>query len=198
MPTAGIKLLQKNYLRSDPVFLAKYFLGKSLLVRSSEGLVGGMIYETEAYGGAQDKASHAYNNRRTKRTEVMFGRGGKAYVYLCYGIHYLFNIVTGLENSPEAVLIRGVKITEGIDLVAQRRRGISQSQWASGPGKVTLAMGINLSHQGCDLTGDTIWIEDRGIKVPAKQIQKTARIGVDYAGEWAEKPWRFVWNPDSF
>ncbi len=188
-----MKLLAEIYRDPDPVRVARFLLGKFLMVRSPEGVSGGMITETEAYGGAEDKACHGYNNRRTARTEIMFATGGRAYVYLCYGLHQLFNIVTGAIDVPQAVLIRAVQITDGEALVAQRRKGISRKDWANGPGRVTVALGINREHNTLDLTGETIWVEDRGIVVPEKNIKSTPRIGVDYAGKWAKKPWRFVW-----
>jgi DNA-3-methyladenine glycosylase len=182
------------YLEPDPVRAAHFFLGKVLCVRRREGLTAGVITETEAYGGLEDKASHAYNGRRTARTEVMFGPGGHAYVYLCYGIHHLFNIVTGPAGVPMAVLIRAVCLIEGHALAAQRRPGISPSEWANGPGKVTATLGIDARHRGAALTGDRIWIEDRGWRPPARQISRTPRIGVPYAEEYAHAPWRLVWE----
>jgi DNA-3-methyladenine glycosylase len=192
---SGRKLSLIEYADPNPVRCARFLLGKFLMVRTEEGLTGGMICETEAYGGAQDKACHGYGNRRTARTEVMFARGGMAYVYLCYGLHHLFNVVTGDADVPQAVLIRAVKITEGGELAAKRRRGVPEKHWASGPGKVSAALGIDHRHGGHDLTGEIIWIEDRGLAVRAREIQTSARIGVGYAGIWAKKPWRFVWSP---
>lgn len=191
-----MKLSTETYRDPNPGRLARFFLGKALMVRTPEGITGGLITETEAYGGAQDKASHGYNNRRTTRTEIMFAPGGRAYVYLCYGIHEMFNIVTGEQDSPQAVLIRAVSITDGAEIVASRRKGIPRKHWASGPGCVTTALGIQLRHNGIDLTGDTIWIEDRGVVVPRREITSSPRIGVSYAEEWALKPWRFVWQKD--
>lgn len=189
-----MKLSLAQYLDPKPQRIAQFMLGKFLMVRTPEGVTGGMITETEAYGGAQDKASHAYNNRRTPRTEIMFAQGGRAYVYLCYGMHQLFNIVTGPADSAQAVLIRGVEITDGVDIVARRRGKIPRKDWANGPGRVTAALGITGDHNKLDLTGDTLWVEDRGVIVPPRAILKTPRIGVDYAEEWVHKPWRFVWQ----
>jgi DNA-3-methyladenine glycosylase len=163
-------------------------------VAAPDGYAEGMIVETEAYGGSKDKASHAFGNRRTERTEIMFAPGGVSYVYLCYGLHHLFNIITGPAGSPEAVLVRAVQITGGHDLVRRRRPGVPEKQWASGPGRVCAALAIGMDHNRADLGGEQIWIEDRGVKAPAREIKRTPRIGVDYAGEWALKPWRFVWN----
>jgi len=190
-----MKLSAEIYRDPNPARIARFFLGKALMVRTPDGVCGGLITETEAYGGPEDKASHGYNNRRTARTEIMFAPGGRAYVYLCYGMHQMFNIVTGLADVPQAVLIRAVTVTDGIDLVARRRGKIARKHWASGPGRVTAALGITREHNTLDLTGDTIWIEDRGIVVPARQVLKTPRIGIDFAEEWIHKPWRFVWTP---
>lgn len=190
-----MKLPLSIYRDPDPVKMARYFLGKFLMVRSGEGLCGGVILETEAYGGAEDKGCHGYGNRRTARTEPLFAPGGIAYVYLCYGLHNLFNIVTGPADVPQAVLIRSVEIVEGEALVSKRRAGVRKQDWASGPGKVSAALGITRADQGCDLTGDHIWIEDRGVQPSSREISRTPRIGIDYAEEWALKPWRFVWKP---
>jgi len=187
------KLTRKDYADSNPVRIARYFLGKVLCVQAEDGYAEGMITETEAYGGVKDAASHAFGNRRTARTEIMYAPGGAAYVYFVYGMHSMFNIVTGPLDSPEAVLVRAVKIIAGHDLVNKRRHGIKEKDWASGPGRVCAALGIAMHHNRHDLLGETIWIENREIKVPPSQIQRTPRIGVDYAGKWALKPWRFVW-----
>ncbi|HSI84263.1 MAG TPA: DNA-3-methyladenine glycosylase [Candidatus Methylacidiphilales bacterium] len=206
------------FAQPDPVIAARYFLGKTLVVRdldaadsagtvptngmdisgtSTPGIIsGGIITETEAYGGAEDKACHGYANRRTARTEIMFGPGGFAYVYLCYGIHWMINIVTGPAEVPMAVLIRAVQVTEGRDHAARRRRGLAEKHWASGPGKVTSALGITRRHNGADMRlGTDIWLEDRGHVVEDKDISVGPRVGVDYAGEWAHMPWHFVWRP---
>jgi DNA-3-methyladenine glycosylase len=125
----------------------------------------------------------------------MFGAGGVAYVYFCYGMHRMFNIVTGPVDSPQAVLVRAVRITAERELVRKRRAGVAEKDWASGPGRVCAALGIEMDHNRHDLMGETIWIEDRGVKPPGREVKRTARIGVNYAGEWALKPWRFVWSP---
>jgi DNA-3-methyladenine glycosylase len=192
--TPGRKLVRADYADPQPVRAARFFLGKVLCVQTPEGYAEGIITETEAYGGPRDAASHAFGNRRTARTEVMFSPGGVAYVYLCYGMHQLFNIVTGPVDSPQAVLVRAVKITAGHDLVRQRRPRVAEKDWTSGPGRVCAALGIGSHHNGHDLSGEVVWIEDRGIVPPARQIKRTPRIGVNYAGMWALKPWRFVWE----
>ncbi len=188
------KLTPEDYADPRPVRAARFFLGKALCVQATDGYAEGVMIETEAYGGPRDAASHAFGNRRTARTEIMFAPGGVAYVYLCYGMHRLFNIVIGPVDSAQAVLVRAVKITAGHDLVRKRRSGVAEKDWASGPGRVCAALGIEMHHNRHDLSGETIWIEDRGIVPPARQVKRTPRIGVDYAGAWALKPWRFVWE----
>ena len=189
-------LTRDDYLDPRPTRAARFFLGKVLCVRAADGYAEGLITETEAYGGIEDAASHAFGNRRTARTEIMYAPGGAAYVYFVYGMHRMFNIVTGQRDSPEAVLVRAVKITAGQEVVRRRRKGIAEKDWASGPGRVCSALGIEMDYNRHDLlAGDKIWIEDRGVPVPAREVKQTPRIGVDYAGEWAKKPWRFVWSP---
>jgi DNA-3-methyladenine glycosylase len=196
-PAARI-LDRADYADPRPTRIARFFLGKFLCVQASDGYAEGMITETEAYAGPKDAASHAFGNRRTARTEIMFAPGGAAYVYFSYGMHRLFNIVTGLKDSPEAVLVRAVHITAGHDLVRRRRPGVPEKDWASGPGRVCAALGIEMHHNRHDLLlGKIIWIEDRGLKIPAREVTRTPRIGVDYAGLWALKPWRFVWKPSA-
>jgi DNA-3-methyladenine glycosylase len=197
MTSPARKLVRADYADPRPTRVARFFLGKFLCVQAPDGYAEGMIIETEAYWGPQDAASHAFGNRRTARTEIMFAPGGISYVYICYGLHHLFNIVTGPKDSPEAVLIRAVRITAGRDVVRRRRPGVAEKHWASGPGRVCTALAIGMHHYGLDLAGETIWLEDRGIKVPPREIQRTPRIGVDYAGKWAVKPWRFVWKEKS-
>lgn len=182
-------ILEKSfYTRTDVLVIARELLGKWLMTKINGLLTGGMIIETEAYKGPEDLACHAYGNRRTQRTEIMFAEGGHAYVYLCYGIHHLFNIVTGPKNTPHAVLIRALKPDCGIDHMENRRS--KNRQLTAGPGVLCQALGITRIHNGTPLlTPDLIWIEDRGFT--PMQIRESQRIGVDYAGEDALLPWRF-------
>ena len=189
------KLSKDFYLREDVVQISKDLLGKYLFTKIDGKLTAGIITETEAYAGAVDKASHAYNNRRTPRTEVMYLQGGVSYVYLCYGIHHLFNVVTNIDNVPHAVLVRAVKPIEGIDIILKRRNAEKlHSKISDGPGTVSQALGIKTKHSGLDLGGTKIWIEDRGIKIMKRDIIAGPRIGVDYAGEDAKLPYRFIIN----
>jgi len=160
-------------------------------VKGKSGDCAARIVETEAYGGAQDRASHAWKGR-TARNESMFGRPGTAYIYLCYGIHRMFNVVTAPEGVAAAVLIRGVEPLEGVEKMA-RRRGVSASEFrlTAGPGALTQALGICMDWCGSDLVCGPISIEDDGVKVPKAKIETGRRVGVNYAGPAARFPWRF-------
>lgn len=187
-----MKLPKEFYLREDVLKISKELLGKFLYTDIEGKITGGMITETEAYMAPEDKASHAYGGRRTNRTEIFYAQGGISYVYLCYGIHYLFNVVTNKNEIPHAILIRAVEPVEGIDVMLTRRNKIKvEPSLSCGPGAMSQALGINKSHNNLDLLGDVIWIEDHGIQIAGKDILKGPRIGVDYAAEYAKKPWRF-------
>jgi DNA-3-methyladenine glycosylase len=186
-------MLPPEYFRhSDVVFLSRDLIGKFLVTRFEGKLTAGMIIETEAYRGFEDRASHAYGGRRTKRTEVLYKEGGVCYVYLCYGIHHLFNIVTNTSDVPHGVLIRSIYPTEGIPTMLKRRgKKKLDPTLTSGPGATTQALGISLHHSGTSISGNEIWVEERGIFIPDDQILVGPRIGIDYAGEDAKLPWRF-------
>lgn len=190
-----MKLSADFYLQKDVVAIAKKLIGKVLVTNSNNQLTSGIITETEAYEGVIDKASHAYNNLRTARTETMYNKGGYSYVYLCYGIHYLFNVVTNSKDIPHAVLIRGVQPLEGLKIMNERRNLPITScilKNYQGPGKVSQALGITKAHNNISLLENQIWIEDRGIKIEPKKIKATPRIGVAYAQDHALWPYRFV------
>lgn len=188
-----MKLSSTYFLSEDTLSLSQNLLGKYLMTNiGNQGITGGMIVETEAYMAPEDKASHAFNHRRTSRTEVMFGSGGHAYIYLCYGMHHLFNIVTGTEDHPHAILIRALEPTDGIELMLKRSGKEKVSpRLTAGPALLTKALGLTSQESGTSLTGDTIWLEDRGVVVPEADIVASPRIGVDYAEEYADHPWRF-------
>ena len=189
------KLPRSFYVRQDVVQISKELLGKYLFTNINDKKTGGTITETEAYAGPVDRASHAYKNRRTKRTEIMYQIGGTAYVYLCYGIHSLFNIITNIKDIPHAVLIRAIEPKEGVDVMLKRRNKNSITHnLTTGPGTLTQALGITCQHTGIDLLKNTIWVEDRNIKIPQKEIIASPRVGISYAGEDAELPWRFMIN----
>ena len=190
-----MKLSRGYYLDEDVVAIARDLIGKTLVTNFEEGITAGIITETEAYAGIHDRASHAWGGRRTKRTEVMFGEGGIAYVYLCYGIHSLFNIVTGLENIPNAVLIRGINAIRGIEIMRNRFAGnLPLNGRINGPGRVSRALAINTGHNGTNLTGNNIWLENNANPQIQLKVTSHCRIGIDYAGEDAFLPYRFLLN----
>jgi DNA-3-methyladenine glycosylase len=187
-----VKLPFSYYLNQDVIFLAKDLLGKVLFTAIEGEITAGIIVETEAYFGIQDKASHAYGGRRTGRTETMYSQGGVSYVYLCYGIHHLFNIVSSVQDEPHAVLIRAVEPLIGKEIIARRRNmPADKPAVSSGPGSAAKALGIDRSFNKKDLTGDEIWVEDHGIRYAPDEIAAAPRVGVAYAGEDAFLPWRF-------
>jgi len=190
------KLPRSFYTGGDVTNIARALLGKFLVTRSGRTMTAGIITETEAYAGVDDRASHAYGGRRTGRNEVMYGQGGFAYVYLCYGIHHLFNVVTNAEDIPHAVLIRAIHPIAGIRTMERRRDRAPLT--TGGPGTLSQALGISTAHNGTDLLGNTIWIEDRGLIVPRRSILTGPRIGVGYAGSDALLPYRFRIDPRNF
>ena len=188
------KLSADFYQREDIQLISRELLGKVLCTNFHGKLTSGIIVETEAYGGITDKASHAYGGRRTKRTETMYAKGGTAYVYLCYGIHHLFNVVTNVEGVPHAVLIRAVQPLDGIDIMLRRRNlnNIS-NRLTAGPGILSQAMGISVHISGQSLLDKQIWIENRenNNQLMDLKIISSPRVGVQYAGEDANNLWRF-------
>jgi len=180
------------YQSSDVVSIAQDLLGKVLVTRFDGKLTTGIIVETEAYKGPEDKACHAWNNKRTPRTEVMFHQGGISYVYLIYGIHHLFNVVTGKEDEPHAVLIRGIQPLEGLEVMLERRNMLKPAyRLTAGPGVLSKALGINKEANQLDLTNPLLCIENQGMLLKQPEIIASPRVGVDYAGEDAKLPWRF-------
>jgi len=187
-----MKLQDSFYNNTEVTEIAKCLLGKVICTRINGVFTSGMISETEAYAGIHDKASHAYGGRITKRNEVMYGPSGFAYIYLCYGIHHLFNVVTGPENTPHAVLLRAIEPIDGKPFMLQRRGLLKPKKgFTGGPGTASVALGIQTRFNGESLQGNLIWIEDRGIHIPESEIQIGPRIGVDYAGEDAFLPYRY-------
>ena len=190
------KLPRDFYTRADVLEVARDLLGKKLVVPSRNGArVAGIIAETEAYRGPEDRASHAFGGRRTLRTETMYGPGGTAYVYFIYGMYNQFNIVTNVEDIPHAVLVRALEPVEGLDVIRRRRRGRSEYELTSGPGRLCIAMGIDRGLDKADLLGERVWIEE-GISISPRQIARGPRVGIDYAEKWVTKPWRF-WIKDN-
>ena len=185
------KLPLSFYLRKDVVQIAKELLGKVLVTKWNGEFTSGRIVETEAYAGEIDKASHAYKGR-TKRTEVIYNEGGTAYVYLCYGIHQMFNIVTNVNDVPHAILIRAVEPMEGIDIMLQRTgKKNADETLTRGPGNVGKAFGFHTSQCGVSLISDKLYVADDGYKIKKSSIATSPRIGVDYAGDHAAWHYRF-------
>ncbi|MBS1662570.1 MAG: DNA-3-methyladenine glycosylase [Bacteroidetes bacterium] len=186
------KLENSFYDRSNVLTVARDLLGKVLVTTFDGELTTGRIVEVEAYNGVVDRASHSYGGRRTRRTEVMYGAGGTAYVYLIYGIHHLFNVVTNKKDTPHAVLVRALEPVEGIGTML-RRTGKKKLDYTltRGPGNLSKALGLFTHHTGALLSSDEIWIGDDGYRVRKADIIATPRIGVDYAGEDAKLPYRF-------
>ncbi|MBI3137477.1 MAG: DNA-3-methyladenine glycosylase [Sphingobacteriales bacterium] len=193
------KLKPEFFRRKNVLQVARDLLGK-ILVSNQDGLVtAGRIVEVEAYQGVTDKASHAYGGRRTNRTEVMYARGGVAYVYLCYGIHHLFNVVTNEKEIPHAILVRALEPLEGIETMLARtgkkRAGYSLTR---GPGNLSKAMGIRRQHSGYSLQLAALYIADDNYRFGKDRLRSSPRIGVDYAGEDAKRPYRFYLQGNPF
>jgi DNA-3-methyladenine glycosylase len=187
-----MKLSESFYERKNVVKIARELLGKGLFTKVDGIITGGIIVETEAYSW-KEKGCHAFGGKMTNRNEIMFGKGGHAYVYLCYGMHNLFNVVTNTEGTADAVLVRALEPNVGIEEMKRRRGDLKNLyQLTSGPGKLTKAMAINRTFNGKYLLNTDVWIEDLGGMVKNKDIIASKRIGIDYAGEDAALPWRFT------
>jgi len=194
--TKNTKLPRDFYTRANVLTVASDLLGKLLVVPAEDGRrVSGMIVEVEAYRGPEDRASHAYGGRRTRRTETMYGVGGVAYVYFVYGMYYQFNVVSNLTDVPHAILVRALEPVEGIELMRQRRHRHPDHNLTNGPGKLCIALGIDRALDNADLLGNRVWLEDYQ-RISPRRIARGPRIGIDYAEEWIDKPWRF-WIRDN-
>jgi DNA-3-methyladenine glycosylase len=186
------KLPVSFYQRPNVLQVAKELLGKLLVTNFDNRLTAGRIVEVEAYRGVGDKASHAYGGRRTKRTEIMYAAGGAAYVYLIYGIHHLFNVVTNVADVPHAILVRGIEPVTGVPIMLERmKKQQADFTVGRGPGNVSKALGIHTMHTGLLLLHDSIYIADDGTRIKRADIVASKRIGVDYAQEDALLPYRF-------
>lgn len=174
-------------------------MGKVLVTTFNRKLTSGRIVELEAYAGVGDLASHASGGRRTKRNAIMYSQGGVSYVYLCYGIHHLFNVVTNQQGIPHAILIRALEPIEGISAMLKRtNKRVADHTLTRGPGNVSKAMGISTSHSGLSLLNEKIFIADDGFRFERKLIKSSPRIGVDYAGPDAFLPYRFYIGGNPF
>jgi len=193
------KLPPSFYRREDVLQISRELLGK-LLVTKWKGIeTSGRIVECEAYAGVLDRASHAFGGRRTNRTEVMYSDGGLVYVYLCYGIHHLFNVVTYSRDIPHAILIRGIEPVKGIEVMTRRTgKEKPDNSLTRGPGNVSKALGILSMHTGMSLQGKELFIAEDGFSYPSGEIFTSPRIGVDYAGAHALLPYRFYIKGNPF
>ena len=187
-----MRIPKEYFLNDDVLFIAENLIGKYFFTMIGGQLAGGIITETEAYKGINDKASHAYGGRVTKRNATMYAEGGILYVYLCYGMHHLTNIVTNVAGTPDAVLLRGLLPTHGEELMLKRsgRQRITP-EIGDGPGRFSKLLGLTTANDTLSVTSNMVWLEDRGVIVPENAIAKLPRVGVDYAGEDAKLLYRF-------
>ena len=198
---AGKRLPRSYYQSTEVTQLAKDLLGKFLVTEIDGHYCSGIIVETEAYRGPDDRACHAFNNRRTPRTEVMYESGGVAYIYICYGMHHLMNVVTGPKDTAHAVLIRALEPADGVEVMALRRGMKSNdTRITKGPGALSLALGLTSGLSGASLIASStpVWIEDRGVRFSEMEICAGTRIGVESAGEAASWPWRYFVKGNKF
>jgi len=193
-------ILQRQFYERDTLIVARELLGKFLVHETSEGVTSGKIVETEAYKGPEDKASHAYDNLRSKRTEVQFGPKGHAYIYLVYGMYHCFNVTSGdAPGKPEAILVRSLEPVSGIEIMMKRRK-ISKAHLinlTSGPGRLCMALGLSTKQNVADLCVPPLYVE-RGVTVDKENIARTTRVNVDYADDWKDLPWRFFIRSNAF
>jgi DNA-3-methyladenine glycosylase len=193
MPGKLKKLDHPFYDRKNVVQIARELLGKILVTQFDGVRTSGRIVETEAYNGVKDRASHAFGGRRTTRSEYLYGHPGTVYIYICYGMHHLFNVVTNKKEIPHAVLIRALEPIEGINCMLKRAgKPIPDYTLTKGPGNLARALGIYKMHTGSNLFSEEIFIEDDGLRYKKDQIIITHRIGVEYAGTDAQLPYRFI------
>jgi DNA-3-methyladenine glycosylase len=193
------KLPLSFYQRTNVLEVAKDLLGKILVTKFDRVTTSARIVECEAYAGVNDKASHAFGGRRTARNDIMYAKGGFAYVYLCYGIHHLFNVVTNSKDIPHAILVRGAEPVKGINKMLERTgKEKLDNTLTKGPGNVTKALGIYTQHSGTSLLSKNLFIADDGFMYGQNEIVSSPRIGVDYAGNHALLPYRFYIKGNPF
>ncbi len=190
----NLKILDQSfYSRKNVVQVARDLLGK-ILISNLDGIrSSGRIVETEAYAGVKDKASHAFGGRRTTRSEHLYGEPGTVYIYICYGMHHLFNVITNKKNIPHGVLIRALEPMVGIEEMLKRTgKHTVDYTLTKGPGNLSRAMGLNKLHSGGNVFSEEIFIADDGLRYKKDEIVTTKRIGVDGAAEDANLPYRFI------
>ncbi|MEJ7780430.1 MAG: DNA-3-methyladenine glycosylase [Daejeonella sp.] len=193
------KLPADFYQQNDVIAIARELLGKHVYSQVGGEITGGIIVETEAYRGPDDRGSHAYNNKRTPRNEIMYQAGGVAYMYICYGIHDMLNLVTGSEGMSHAVLIRAVEPQTGLNTMRERRNIFDQDRrLCQGPGALAKALGLTKLHNGYDLQGNVIWLEDRRVSYTDRKVIASARIGMNFDGPYKTMPWRFYVKGNQF
>jgi DNA-3-methyladenine glycosylase len=193
------KLPLEFYQRNDVLEIAKDLLGKVLVTKWDRRVTSARIVETEAYAGVADRASHAFGARRTKRNEIMYAHGGNAYVYLCYGIHHLFNVVTNIHEEPHAVLVRAGEPLEGTgEMLKRTGKEKLDNTLTRGPGNLSKALGIYTIHSGMSLMSSKLFIADDGFRYKKGEIAASPRIGVDYAGAHALWDYRFFVKGNPF
>ncbi|WP_256012491.1 DNA-3-methyladenine glycosylase [Desertivirga xinjiangensis] len=194
-----MKLPLSFYRRPDVVLIAKELLGKYIFSNIDGAFSGGIIVETEAYRGPDDLGSHAYNNRRTARNEMMYAAGGVVYMYICYGIHDMLNIVTGEPEESHAILVRAIEPVEGMEFMRERRKVFDDDKrLCKGPGALGKALGLGKQQNGISLAGDEVWLEDRGFIVSAESVVAAPRIGLNIAEPYKSIPWRFYIKGNKF
>ena len=193
------KLSKSFYQRTDVLLIARELLGKVLVSKWNGIETAGRIVECEAYDGVADKASHAFDGRRTTRNEAMYADAGTAYIYICYGIHHLFNVVTNEKNIPHAILIRALDPVSGIEKMLERRKKkMPDHSLTKGPGSLSVAMGISVKHNHYSLLSNRLYIADDGFKVREKDMLVSPRIGVASSGDAAIYPYRFFLKGNPF
>jgi DNA-3-methyladenine glycosylase len=190
--------LERDFYTEDTLEVGKALLGKIIVSKIDGKCVKCRIVETECYIGPYDKAAHSYGGKRNGRCEIQFGEGGYAYIYMIYGMHCCFNIVTSTKDKPESVLIRAAEPLEGIDVIMERRKNEKIKNLLNGPGKLCQGLGIDRSFYGEDLCGEVLYLEDDGYKMGADDIEKSKRINIDYAEEAKDYLWRFTIKGNEF
>ncbi|MFM6924117.1 MAG: DNA-3-methyladenine glycosylase [Ferruginibacter sp.] len=187
------------YKRTDVILIAKELIGKVIVTHFNGQITSGRIVETEAYIGLTDRASHSYAGKRTARNENMYADAGTVYVYLCYGIHHLFNVVSNQKNIPDAVLIRAVEPLNGLGIMLERTgKQASDSSLTKGPGNLSRALGISKDHSGFSLLDDEIYIVEDGYSVDQRLLGISSRIGIENSGDAVHKPYRFYIKGNRF
>lgn len=189
---------QSFYLREDTLTIAKELLGKYVFTKINGIITGGMIVETEAYLGVTDASCHSFNNRKSTKNATMYEQGGVAYMYICYGIHDMLNLVTGPINESHVVLIRAIEPTIGMELMMERRGNVAIKKLTNGPGSLAKALGLNKSFDRESLISNRLWLEDQGVIIEPHKIKETPRIGINCPEPFLSAPWRYLISGNAF